>query len=289
MIPARFDYVRAESAEHAVAMLDENGDSKLLAGGHSLTPLMKLRLARPRTIVDIGRLDELRYVRDEGGRVTIGALTTHGAVHSDALLRERSPLLAQAAGMVGDPQVRHRGTIGGSVAHGDPASDLPAVLLALDATFTVLGPAGRREVPAPEFFRGFLETALEPDEMLVEIAVDNDPPGSRACYLKFNRRAQDWATVGVALVARELGDRRSVAIGLTNMGPRPLRATAFENRVSESGGELSEIEAAADLVAEDTSPPSDTNGSSEYRQHLARVLTRRAIRQTIGAPGQLRP
>ena len=244
---------------------------------------MKLRFAQPRTLIDIGRLDELRYIRDEGGRVAIGALTTHSAVHSAALLHERSPLLAEAAGMVGDPQVRHRGTIGGSVAHGDPASDLPTVLLALDATFTVLGPQGRRDVPAREFFRGFLETALEPNEMLVEISVDHEPADSRSCYLKFNRRAQDWATVGVALVGRQVGTRRSVAIGMTNMGNRPLRATAVENRIAEAGDDPREIEAAADLAAQDTSPPSDTNGSSEYREHLARVLTRRAIQQTLSS------
>jgi aerobic carbon-monoxide dehydrogenase medium subunit len=285
VIPAQFDYVLAETPEHAVSMLDPNGDSKLLAGGHSLTPLMKLRFAQPRMLIDIGRLDELRYVRDEGGRIAIGALTTHGEVQSAALLLERCPLVAETAGMVGDPQVRHRGTIGGSVAHGDPASDLPTVLLALDATFKVLGPSGRREVPAREFFRGFMETAMEPNEMLVEITVEPEPESSKACYLKFNRRALDWATVGVALVARQEGDRRSVAIGLTNMGTRPLRATAVEERIADAGNDPSEIEAAADLAAEDTSPPSDTNGSAEYRQHLARVLTRRAIRQTIGSPG----
>src|SRR4051812_12955661 len=221
MIPAAFDYVRAESADHAIKLLGEHGDdAKLLAGGHSLLPLMKLRLATPAVLVDLGRVTDLSYVRDAGDHVAVGALTRHHDVEHSDLLGTEAPLLAHAAGEVGDPQVRHRGTIGGSVAHGDPASDLPAVLLALRATLVAQGPSGTREIAVDEFFTGFLETALAEDELLTEIRVPK-LNGAGWAFEKFNRRAQDWAIVGVACVRNG-----TTGIGLVNMDATPVRASA---------------------------------------------------------------
>jgi len=268
VIPVEFEYEVAESVEHGVELLGSRGDAKVLAGGHSLLPLMRLRVARPGLLVDLGRLDELRYVREADGGIAIGALTRHHDLVQDGLLRRSCPVLAHAASLVGDPQVRHRGTIGGSVAHGDPASDLPTVLLALDAELSARGPDGERTIPAAEFFRGVFETALEPEEVLAEIRV----PAATGTYVKFNRRAQDWATVGVA-VARTNG---AVHVGLTSMGPTPLRATAVETALA--GGAAPEE--AAEQADEGTSPPSDTNGSADFRRHLARVLVRRALETT---------
>ncbi|HEV2369312.1 MAG TPA: xanthine dehydrogenase family protein subunit M [Acidimicrobiales bacterium] len=270
MIPAAFDYVRAESVAEAISALSEHGDeAKVLAGGHSLLPLMKLRLATPAVLVDIGRVPDLSYVRDEGDHVAIGSLTRHHDVNNDAVLRQHVPLLALVAGKVGDPQVRHRGTIGGSVAHADPASDLPAAVLALGGSMTARGPNGDRVIPAAEFFQGFLETALAPDEVLTEIRVPKAPGGH--AYQKFVRRAQDWAMVGAA-VARSNG---SVGVSLVNMGQTPLRATAVEQALA-GGASAAE---AAEQAAEGTDPTGDANASPEFRRHLARVLTRRALEE----------
>ena len=274
MIPAPFDYHRAGSVDEALRLLRDGGeDAKLLAGGHSLLPLMKLRLAAPPLLVDIGRLRELSFVREDGDTVVIGALTRHRDVETNAIVREHAPILAHVAGQVGDPQVRQRGTIGGSIAHGDPASDLPAAALAIGATFRVVGPGGERSVPAGEFFRGFLETALRPGEILTEIAV---PKGGGAgwSFQKFNRRAQDWAVVGVAAVRNG-----RTGIGLVNMGSIPLRATAVEEALA---GGASAAEAASH-AADGLEPPADLNASAEYRAHLARVLVRRALEEA-GAP-----
>ncbi|MBO0693609.1 MAG: xanthine dehydrogenase family protein subunit M, partial [Acidimicrobiaceae bacterium] len=216
MIPAAFEYHRAGSLDEVFELLLAHGDdAKLLAGGHSLLPLMKLRLAAPAVIIDISRLNDLSYIREEGNEVKIGALTRHHTVQNSDLLKRTVPILPYATSKVGDPQVRHRGTIGGSIAHGDPASDLPAVALALGATFTVKGPSGSREVPATEFFKGFLETALAPDEVLTEITVPKIE-GAGWSFQKFNRRAQDWAIVGVAAV---VGDGAPTGVALVNMGP----------------------------------------------------------------------
>jgi aerobic carbon-monoxide dehydrogenase medium subunit len=268
VIPARFDYEVADSVEGAIQLLGSGREAKLLAGGHSLLPLMKLRLARPELLVDIGRIADLSYTRKDGDRIAIGALTRHHDVEHDDLVRKECAILAHAAGLVGDPQVRHRGTIGGSVAHGDPASDLPSVLLALDADFVLRGPEGERTVPAGEFFTGFLETGLGPQEILTEIRVPKAVGGWS--YQKFNRRAQDWATVGVAVASNG-----GVGVALTNMGPTPLRARGVEEALA--GG--ADAATAAERAAEGTSPPSDPNGSAEYREHLARVLVRRALEE----------
>ena len=271
MIPAPFEYEVAESVEHASELLGSNPDAKLLAGGHSLLPAMRLRIARPSLLVDVGRLRDLSYVREDGDQIAIGALTRHHDVQHDALLQAHCGLLSYTAGLVGDPQVRHRGTIGGSVAHGDPASDLPTALLALDAEFVVQGPGGRRTVAAGDFFVGVFETALGPQDVLTEIRVPKLAGGY--AYVKFNRRAQDWATVGVAAARVDGG----VHVGLTSMGATPLRAGAVEQALA--GG--ADPAGAAEHAAEGTDPPSDTNGSAEYRRELAKVLVRRALEQTL--------
>jgi carbon-monoxide dehydrogenase medium subunit len=273
MIPAPFDYVRASTGDEAVGLLAEHGDeAKVLAGGHSLLPLMRLRLASPSLLVDIGRCRELSYVEDRGDHVAIGALTRHRDLETSPVLAERAPLLARVAAQVGDPQVRHRGTIGGSLAHGDPASDLPAAVLALGGTMVVRGPGGERTVPAEEFFTGFLETALAPGELLTEVRV---PAGANDgfSFQKFNRRAQDWAIVGVAVQRAE-----TVRVSLVNMGATPLRARAVEEALANGAG-AAEAAAHAD---EGLEPPSDVNASAQYRRHLARVLVRRALEE-VGA------
>jgi carbon-monoxide dehydrogenase medium subunit len=269
VIPAAFDYEVAESADHAISLLGQHGeDAKVLAGGHSLLPLMRLRLAAPSVLVDIGRISDLNYVRDGGDHVAVGALTTHEEAHFSELLQRECPILAHTAGEVGDPQVRHRGTVGGSVAHADPASDLPAVLLALDAELVVHGPGGDRTVPARDFWKGIFESDLGPQDLLTEIRVPK-LAGAGWNYQKFHPRAQDWAIVGVAAVARNGG----VNVALTNMGETPLRAGAVEQALS-SGGDPA---AAAEQALEGTNPPNDALASSEYRRHLAKVLVRRAI------------
>jgi carbon-monoxide dehydrogenase medium subunit len=281
MIPLAFDYEVAESVDHAVELLGQHGEeAKLLAGGHSLLPIMKLRLAAPAVLVDLGRVDELKYVREEGDHIAIGAMTRHTDVEHNALLQEHCGLLAYTASLVGDPQVRHRGTIGGSISHGDAASDLPSALLALEGEFKIKGPGGERTVAAGDFFEDYLQTTLAPDEVLTEIRVPK-LGGAGWSYKKFNRRAQDWAVVGVAaVVERSNGSIGSARIGLTNMGSTPLRATAAENALS--GAEPSSIAEATSSADEGTSPSSDVAASDEYRRHLARVLSRRAVEEALG-------
>jgi carbon-monoxide dehydrogenase medium subunit len=266
VIPAAVGYVRADSAEAAVAALSEHGDeAKLLAGGQSLIPLMKLRLARPSVLVDLGRADELRGISVDGDSVSIGALTSHSTLEHSADLAEACPLLAHVASQVGDPAVRHRGTLGGSLAHADPASDLPAAVLALGGTLVATGPGGSRKIAATDFFTGFLESALAVDEVLTEVRVPVSTGGW--CYQKFNRRAQDWAIVGVVVAEGGAG------VGLVNMGQIPLRASAVEAALA---GGASAVEAAA-AAADGTEPPSDNNADVAYREHLVRVLTERAL------------
>jgi aerobic carbon-monoxide dehydrogenase medium subunit len=271
VIPAPFDYELAESADHAVALLGQYGeDARLLAGGHSLLPLMRVRLAEPSVLVDIGRLRDLDYVRDAGDRLAIGALTTHEELHFDELLLRECPILAHTAGKIGDPQVRHRGTIGGSVAHADPASDLPAVLLALDADLVVHGPGGDRTVPARSFWKGIFESDLGAQDLLTEIRVPKTG-GAGWSYQKFNPRAQDWAVVGVAAVTRNGG----TAVALTNMGETPVRAAAVEEALTGGAGAAD----AAERALEGTSAPNDALASADYRRHLAKVLVRRAVEE----------
>jgi carbon-monoxide dehydrogenase medium subunit len=276
VIPARFDYEVAESAEHAITLLGEREDAKLLAGGHSLLPWMKLRLARPSLLVDVGRLEELSYVRDSGEQIAIGALTRHQDVRDAPLLQEHCPIVSHTAGLIGDPQVRHRGTIGGSLAHGDPASDLPAVMLALEAEMVVRGSDGERVISAGDFFTDVYRTALGPAEMLVEVRVPKLGASNGWSYVKMNRRAQDWAMVAVAtVVERTNGSIGRASIGLTNMGGTPLRATAAEQAIA-GGGSIAD---AAALIPQGTQPPSDQAASAEFRRHLAQVLGRRALEE----------
>jgi len=273
MIPAEFDYELAESGEHALQLLEQHGDeAKLLAGGHSLLPLMKLRLATPSMLIDIGRLDDMSYIRDDGDAIAIGALTRHEVVEGSDVLKEHCAIVAHTAGEIGDRQVRHFGTIGGSLAHGDPASDLPTVMLALDAQVVVRSSSGERTVAANEFFTGLFETALGPTDLLTEIRVPKLTGGWS--YQKFHHRAQDWAIVGVAAVQRNGG----ASVALTNMGEVPLRASGVEQALA-SGNDAA---AAAEEAAENTSPPSDPFGSADYRRALAKVLTRRALQEAMG-------
>ena len=269
MFPAPFDYKRASSAAEAISLVVEYGeDAKFLAGGHSLLPLMKLRLAQPAILIDIARLTDLSYIRDAGDHIAIGAMTRHHDVEHSPILAEHVPLLAHAASYVGDPQVRHRGTIGGSIAHADSASDLPATTLALGATYVAQGPNGTREIAATDFYTGFLESALAPDEMLTEIRVPK-MNGATWGFQKFNRRAQDWAIVGVAAWKR--GTESGTA--LVNMGSVPILATSVATAIA--GG--ASVADAAKLAAAEAEPQSDLNASAEYRVHLAQVLVRRAL------------
>jgi carbon-monoxide dehydrogenase medium subunit len=281
VIPAAFDYERAESVDHAIELLGQHGEeAKLLAGGHSLLPLMKLRLARPSVVVDIDRLSDLAYVKDSGDHIEIGALTRMHDVAASSVLRQHNPLVAHSAGVVGDPQVRHRATYGGSVAHGDPASDAPAVLAATEATMVIRGAGGERTVSAADFFSGLFETALGPADVLTAIRVPKLKPGTGWSYQKFNRRAIDWAIVGVAaVVERSNGSVASARVGLTNMGMTPIRAAGVESALAGAAATPEAYAAAAEHAAEGTSPPSDTNASSEYRQELAKVLVRRALEE----------
>ena len=275
MIPAPFDYAVAESVEHALTLLADREDAKLLAGGHSLLPLLRLRLTRPSLLVDVGRLRELVYVRDAGDAIAIGALTRHHDVATAPLLQEHNPLVSYTARLIGDPQVRHRGTIGGSLAHGDPASDLPGVVLALDGEIDVVGSAGKRTVRASEFFEDVFQTAAGAGELVTEVRVPKLTGDHGWSYIKFRRRAQDWATVGVAAVTkRGNGSAESAAIALVNMGATPLRARAAEQAVAAG-------EDPGAVAAEGTEPPSDTSGSAEYRRHLAGVLVRRAVAEAL--------
>ena len=274
MIPAEFDYARAGSVDEAISLLNEGGaDAKLLAGGHSLLPLMKLRFAAPSLLVDIGRISELRGVETGGDSFRIGALTRH----ADLQEREDMGLIAAAAKQIGDQQVRNRGTIGGSLANGDTAADLPAVLLAMVGTCVVRGAGGEREIAAADMFQGYLSTAIAPGEVLTEVRVPSFA-GYGFGYEKFNRRSEDWAMVGVAaLVKADGGVCEDVRIGLTHMASTPLRATAAEDALRGRPLDAEHIGAAAELAAEGTSPLADLNATPDYKRHLARVLTRRAL------------
>src|SRR5437879_8653681 len=284
MIPAAFDYVVPRTVPEAIAELVKHGqEAKVLAGRHSLIPLMNLRLATPSCLVDIGRINSLNYIREEDGQIAIGALTTHHDIEFSDLLKKKLPLLSGAAAQIGDPQVRNRGTIGGAASHADPFGDFPACLLALDAELKVVGPKGERNIAARDFFVDTFTSALEPDEIVREIRIATPPTGSTGTYLKFSRRSQDWAIVAVAAQVTVSGHAvERVAIGLTGMGSRPLRGSAVEQALRGKPAHAEEIRAAADRAADGSDPPQDLNASPEYRRHLATVLTRRALEQVTG-------
>jgi carbon-monoxide dehydrogenase medium subunit len=279
MIPAEFDYAAPDTLDEAIRLLGEGGeDAKLLAGGHSLLPLMKLRLATPSLLIDLRRVPGLGGVERQNGSWRIGAMTPHATL-------ERSPdlgILARAAGTIADPQVRNRGTIGGSLAHGDPASDLPAVLMIAQGSVTLRGPGGERTVDSSELFQDYLETAVAADEVLTEVqlpALDGFGFG----YQKFNRRSEDWAMVAVCAVVKNTdGGAQDVRVGLTNMGSTPLRAGAVEEALRGQPLNAESIAQAAEQAAEGTDPPADLNASAEYKQHLARVLCKRALQEAAG-------
>jgi carbon-monoxide dehydrogenase medium subunit len=285
VIPAQFDYVRPSSVSEAVSALGEAGeDGKVLAGGQSLIPILRLRLAYPSTVVDVGRIDELKGVRDDGDAIVIGAMTTHHDVMHDDLVLQHAAIVAQATATVADPQVRHRGTFGGALAHADPAGDLSAVALALDCEFVAVGPSGERRIAAADFFQDYLTTALSPDEILTSIRVPKLGDGWTSHYEKFNRVAQAWSIVAVAaVVKRSNGSIEQARVGLTNMGSTPLRASAVESALAGADASAEAIGAAAEHAAEGTSAPSDLSGKSDYREHLARVLTKRAVLTASGA------
>jgi len=279
VIPPEFDYQRVSSVDEAISALGQGGeDAKLLAGGHSLLPLMKLRLAAPSLLIDIGGIDELRGIDRENGGWKIGALTTHAMLQN----ADELGIVARAASLIADQQVRNRGTIGGSMAHGDPASDMPTVALALEGEVEVKGAGGERRIAATDLFQDFLTTALARDEVLTAVhlpAMDGYGWG----YQKFTRRAEDWAIVGVvALVKDNGGTCEDVRIGFTHMGTTPLRATAAEEALRGQSISDESIASAADAAAEGTDPPGDLNATTEYKQHLARVLTKRALQEAVG-------
>ncbi|OYO18239.1 FAD binding domain-containing protein [Enemella evansiae] len=279
MIPASFDYLAPTSVAEALAALAEHGDdAKVLAGGQSLLPVLRMRLNAPEVVVDIGHIDELRGIRDDGDAIFIGALTTHHEVIADPLVKEHALVLHKAAVEVADAQIRHRGTLGGALAHADPAGDLGAPILALDAELVITGTGGERRVPAAEFFTDLFETAVGDDELLTAIRIPKHT-GWGAAYLKFVRIAHQWPIVAVAATVSP--DKSQAAVGLTNMGSTPLRASAVEEAL---GGELTaeSVRRAADQAADGTNPPSDLNGDSDYRRHLAKVLTRRALLEAAG-------
>jgi aerobic carbon-monoxide dehydrogenase medium subunit len=276
MIPAHFDYEVASSVEHATELLGQDAESRVLAGGQSLLPLVKLRFARPSLLIDIGPLRELSYVREEQGHIAIGGLTRHHDLATNQVLRDACPIIGEVASRVGDPQVRHRGTIGGSVAHADPASDLATVLLCLDAQFVAHGRGAQRVIPAKEFFVGYFDTALEHDEILTEIRV---PRVRQGRYLKFQLRARDWAVVGVA-VASVNGE--AAHVGLANMGPKPLRASGVEEALRASEGPS----ASAARAVEGTSPVTDTYATAEYRNELSVIMVRRLLEEHVGESPQ---
>jgi len=283
VIPAKFDYVRPTTIEEAVQELQRAGDdSKILAGGQSLLPLLRLRLAAPSVLIDIGGIDALRGIRDDGDRVAIGAMTTYYDIVRDDLVNEHVSLLAKATATVADPQIRHRGTLGGSLAHADPAGDLGSVALALDAELVVTGANGTRTIPASEFFVDYFTTALGPGEILTEIRFPKYT-GWGSHYEKFNRTAQAWAMVAVGAALRVEGGRIAEArVGLTNMGSTPIRARGVEEALVGQEPTAEAVRAAAQRAAEGTSPPDDADAAADYREHLAKVLTGRAVLAVVG-------
>jgi aerobic carbon-monoxide dehydrogenase medium subunit len=283
VIPAKFDYVAPESVADALAALGSDSDEiKVLAGGQSLMPVLRLRLAAPTLIVDLNRIGELRGVSDDGDAIVIGAMTTHAEVASDSLVAEHASVLAKTAKTVADPQVRHRGTLGGALVHADPAGDLPAPILALDAELVVAGPGGERTVAAADFFQDLFTTAVGEDEILTKIRIPKHT-GWGAHYEKFNRVAQAWSIIGVAATVRSDGGTIAEAkVALTNMGSTALRASAMESALAGQPATEEAVRSAAALAADGTSPPTDANGDADYRRHLAAVLTRRAVLAAAG-------
>ena len=284
MIPMAFDYVRPTTVDEAIAAIAAAGeDGKVISGGQSLMPVLRLRMAAPSTLVDIGSIEEMKGISDAGDHLVVGANATHYEVMNSPVVKQHAPLLAQVAGTVADPAIRHRGTFGGSLAHADPAGDLPTVALALDATMVAKGPKGTREIAAKDFFVDYFTSALEPEEILVVVKVPKLGDGWSTHYEKFNRTAQAWATVGVAAaVKRQNGTIAEARVALTNMCPSPVRASSVEAALAGAAASADAIAAAAANAADGTRPTSDLHASAEFREHLAKVLTKRAVATAAG-------
>ena len=278
MIPAAFDYAAPTTLEEALSLLAQAGDEgKILAGGQSLIPVMKLRLAAPEHLIDLGKIDELNGITEDGDALVIGAMTPHHVVASDPLVARHAGLIQKASQTVADPQVRHRGTFGGALVHADPAGDLLAPALALEAEFVIAGPGGTRTVSATDFFQGLFTTAVGEDEILTQVRIPKTT-GWGSDYQKFTRVAQQWSIVGIAAAIRvEGGAIAEARIGLTNMGSVPLRATGVDQALVGCALEEAAVKAATASIGEGTKPPSDTNGDANFRRHLAGVLTARAV------------
>jgi aerobic carbon-monoxide dehydrogenase medium subunit len=283
VIPAAFDYKAPTSLDEALQLLSEGGDdAKIIAGGQSLLPVLKLRLAAPELVIDLAKIDSLKGIRDDGDAIVIGAMTPHFEVVGDALIAEHASLIAKCVATVADPQVRHRGTFGGACAHADPASDIPAPTLALDAEFVIAGPGGQRTVPAADFFQDLFTTVVGEDEILVEVRVPKYT-GWGSAYEKFVRIAHQWAIVGVAATVRaEGGSIAEARIALTNMGPTPIRARAAEQALVGVPVEPNAVASVLTSIADGTAPPTDLNGDPDYRRHLATILGRRAVLAAAG-------
>jgi len=283
MIPAAFDYAAPTSLDEAISLLQQHGDdAKIIAGGHSLLPLMKLRLAAPALLVDLARIPNLSYIREDGGTVAIGAMTPYVALEDSDMLRRRVPLLAEAAGMVGDQQVRNRGTLGGAVAHADPAGDMPTIVTALGGTIVARGPNGERTIPADEFFQDVFTSALSPEEIVTEIRIPATE-GAGQNYQKFRRRSIDWAIVGAAVnVTRSNGSIGRASVVLTNVGPKPMRASAVEQALAGQTASSDAVRQAAEQADQGLDPSGELYASREYKLHLARVITRRALQAALG-------
>ena len=287
MIPPSFQYHAPNSIDDAVALLGQFGDdAKLLAGGHSLLPMMKLRFAEPEHLVDINNIESLRGIREANGEIVIGAMTTESALIASEILREKCPLLPLAAKLIADPQVRNRGTIGGDIAHGDPGNDHPALMIVLDATFTLVGPGGSREVLADDFFLDTFSTLLEADEILAEIRFAAQAPDTGASYQKLKRKTGDFATAAAAVVMQMSGDTcQRARIALTNLGPTPLRAAEAESVLVGQVVDEALIEQAAQKAMEICDPVEDLRGDVEYKKHMGAEMTRRAIRDAVKLAG----
>jgi carbon-monoxide dehydrogenase medium subunit len=287
MIPPSFDYHVPRTLPEALKLLGDLGDdAKILAGGHSLLPMMKLRFANPAHLIDINRIDELRGVREKDGRIRIGAMTVENDLIDSPLLQAKVPLLPEAARQIADPQVRNRGTIGGDIAHGDPGNDHPAISIALDATFVLAGPGGEREVKADKFYHGTYATELAANEIMKEIIVDPFPAGSGYAYAKLKRKTGDWATAATAVVLRVTsGSVSHVRIALTNVGPTAIHATAAEAAVRGKAPSAAAIEAAAQAAMAACDPAEDLRGDREYKIAMAGEMTRRALRLAFERAG----
>jgi carbon-monoxide dehydrogenase medium subunit len=284
MYPASFEYHRAASVEEAIGLLSRyRDDAKLLAGGHSLVPMMKLRLAQPKHLIDIGRITGLSAIREEGGQIVIGALTTHYAIESNATLRQRCPVLPEAAALIGDPQVRNYGTVGGSLAHADPAADWPAVVLALGAELRAVGPKGARTIRAEDFFKDLMTTALGPDEVLTEIRIPVPPAHTGAAYMKHPHPASRFAVVGVAacVTLEGAGKCREARVGVTGVGSKAVRARGVESGLAGKVPDAETVAAAAQKAADGIDINADLQGSEEYKAHLTRVYARRALEKAV--------